>query len=307
MNILNLLTKFYALQRNYKYVPVRFLSPLRFLTRSVANKLLPRYLLTTHRPHGSYIKDVIISFTSFPARIGNVWMVVESLKNMDVLPEKIILWLSKDQFPDNKDIPDSLWSRIDSLFEIRIVEGDIRSHKKYYYAMSEFPEKTIVTCDDDIFYHPGMLKALLCQSKKSPGCVIANVTRKVKYEDNGDICRYDNLTHNIEYCCAEDLVQIGVGGVLYPPHSLYKNVLDIDGAMKCTPMADDIWLNCMARLNDTPVVQSAFLYKPLGIISEAPALKDSNVGQNLNDKQIYHLRMYLKENGLKDVYNIKSC
>ena len=70
---------------------------------------------------GTIENGVIISFTSFPARINDVWKVVESLKNQSILPAKIILWLSKEQFPDGSGIPASLKDREGDIFEIRIV------------------------------------------------------------------------------------------------------------------------------------------------------------------------------------------
>ena len=67
------------------------------------------------------------------------------------LPKKIILWLSKEQF-DKKDLPDSLLSLENEVFEIRMVDGDIRSYKKSYYVLKEYPEDNVLLIDDDLFY-----------------------------------------------------------------------------------------------------------------------------------------------------------
>ena len=154
MNVLNLLTKSYGKLHSYRGIPYWVLTPFRRIIRRVTNVFLPNYLAKIHRQHLNNRCDVIVSLTSFPARINTVWMVVESLKNQTLRPMKIILWLSKEQFPTKQDIPNSLWECEDSLFEVRIVDGDIRSHKKYYYVLQEYPDKSFVTCDDDIYYHP---------------------------------------------------------------------------------------------------------------------------------------------------------
>ena len=97
-------------------------------------------------------------------------------------------------------------------------------------------------------------------------------------------------------------MQIGVGGVLYPPHSLHELTLRQDLFINLTPLADDIWLNAMARLNGTPVVRSDFKWLPLPIKSDSPSLSSVNNGQNRNDEQIANVRNYLQKNDLPDVY-----
>lgn len=302
MNTLDLYTKAYSLLHNYPGVPYWGLTPFRKLVRFGANKMLPRYLAKPRPFKGVKENGVIISFTSFPARINNVWQVVESLKNQSVLPEKIILWLSKEQFPTHESIPDSLWKEEDSLFEIRMVEEDIRSHKKFYYVMQEFPDKAFVTCDDDIYYHPDMLKCLVDGSKQFPGCVVANTTRKIGFDGAGSLMPYKQWEVNQKAYSSENLIQIGVGGVLYPPKTLHALTTRKDLFFSLTPMADDIWLNCMARLNGTSIVQSSMNIQPLPIESNSPSLSSANKGQNKNDVQLKQLKAFLVNNGLPDVY-----
>lgn len=301
MNRLDLLTKLYALLHNYPGLPFWVLTPFRRIVRACANRWLPPYLAKASPSMGDKQSEVIISFTSFPARIGEVWQVVKSLKNQSVLPEKIILWLSKEQFPTKETIPDNLWAEEDGLFEIRIVEGDIRSHKKYFYAMQVFPEKTIITCDDDVYYHPDMLKHLLDTSRQFPGCVIANTASQIKHHPDGGTS-YHSWESVDKSFAHEDIVQIGVGGVLYPPHVLHELTLREDLLMSLTPMADDIWLNTMARLKKTPVVKSDMKFIPLPVESDSPSLCSVNNGQNRNDVQIAAVRKYLNDNNLPDVY-----
>lgn len=302
MNVLNLLTKLYAKLHNYPLVPYWVLTPFRKMVRNTANRVLPSYLAKRKEERIVHQAGVIISFTSFPARINDVWQVVESLKNQSYRPEKIILWLSKDQFPAKDTIPVSLWQEEDSLFEIRMVEGDIRSHKKFFYVMQKFPKKAFMTCDDDIYYHPDTLKHLVECSRLYPNCVVANVTRSIGYGENGEILPYNQWKSETPAYGSENLIQIGAGGVLYPPGTLHEMTLRKDLFFSLTPMADDIWLNCMARLKGTPVVQSGMRFLPLPIKSDSPKLSSTNKGKSMNDAQIRKLREYLIDNQLQDVY-----
>lgn len=303
MNALNLFTKAYACLHNYPGVPYWILTPMRRIVRYGANQCLPKYLEKVHRQHQVNGEGIIVSFTSFPGRIQHVWKVVESLKNQSIRPEKIILWLSKEQFASADDIPQSLKECEDSLFDIRMVAGDIRSHKKYYYAMQEFTDKTIVTCDDDIYYHPNTLLKLVQASKRYPGCITANVTKQIAYNKNGELLPYLQWNKKFEAYSSRNRVQIGVGGVLYPPHSLYHLVLREDLFMRLAPLADDLWLNLMARLNRTPVVQTGLHLNCLPIKNEGPALSAVNNGtENMNDQQIAQMREWLHAEGMEDVF-----
>ena len=152
MNYLHVLTDFYSSLYSYNKINNRLLSPIRRVVRSVANWVLPGYLSHSVRDSNHtkvQLPDVIVSLTSFPARIDRVWMVVECMRRQTVMPKNVILWLSKEQFPD-QNLPESLKKEIDDFFVVRFVEGDIRSHKKYYYVSKEYPDSYIILIDDDI-------------------------------------------------------------------------------------------------------------------------------------------------------------
>lgn len=268
----------------------------------MANKHIPSYLLShPQKPEGKRIENLIVSFTSFPARIEKVWMVVECIKRQTYLPEKIILWLSKDQFPTDSSIPQSLWSRVDELFEIRMVGGDIKSHKKYYYAFRDFKIKTIITIDDDVFYHPDTIKTLVKTSQKYRSCVVANVTARITFT-NGRLDSYTLWDTNIKAYNSNNLIQKGIGGVLYPPNQLPALTLREDLFMELAPMADDLWLNAMGRLKNICVVQSPLHLLYLEIKDNSPSLSTTNVGQNKNDEQIRKIRSYFMRNYDNDLY-----
>ena len=105
-------------------------SPLRRIIRILANTFIPKYFKNSSLSLSEKQSDVIVSLTSFPARISNVHLVIQCLLRQTVLPRKVILWLSEEQFR-GVVLPSTLTSLTNEIFNIRFVDGDIRSHKKY--------------------------------------------------------------------------------------------------------------------------------------------------------------------------------
>lgn len=302
MNQLRLYTSLFTSLNNPKGLPYWVLTPLRRPIREIANKMLPDYLSKPVPYSQDVAQNVIVSLTSFPGRIGVVWQVIETLKRQSLRPKMILLWLSKKQFPNEEDVPSKLRSLQDEVFMIRMVDEDIRSHKKYFYAMQEFPDKTIITFDDDIYYHPDMVKRLVQTSKKYNRCIIANVTNQLQY-DGERLKPYKEWGRCFTKYSSLNRVQIGVGGVLYPPNALHKMVFRQDLFTELAPLADDLWLNSMARLVKTPVVQNDFHYLWMEIHTGASTLTSVNNGsENMNDKQLGQIRNYLDKEGMPDVY-----
>ena len=249
--------------------------------------------------------NVIISLTSFPARLSTIWQCVESLKRQSVTPEKIILYLSKEQV-SQFELPSSLINEEDDLFEIRMVDGDIRSHKKYYYAMKEFPGKMIVTTDDDVIYPPFMLSDLLEAHELYPSDVIANHTHIIKHE-NGVVAPYvewyDLPVNQCKIDKTENQIQVGIGGVLYPPNALNSDVFNLDLARNLSFLADDLWLYAQTVIGGHTVVKSKFnkdTLIPIRINNDK-TLTSENVLQNKNDMQLKMLRSYYLDKLKQDI------
>lgn len=120
----------------------------------IANITLDVWFKCTRRRYslkpseGDVCENLVISFTSFPLRISRVWMTVESLLRQTCKPSAIVLYLSKIQFPgEYDDMPASLLRLRNRGLDIRFVEDDLRSHKKYFYAFRDFPGCSIITID----------------------------------------------------------------------------------------------------------------------------------------------------------------
>lgn len=260
-------------------------SLIRFLLRNYYNFIFPLQVQLKKKQSLSNDDKIIVSITSFPKRINKVWMVIETMFNQTHQPDKIVLTLSELQFKDKK-IPKKLLEQVERGLEIIWTKDDIRSHKKYFYVMQKYPNSIIITIDDDILYEKSLIKKLTHFNSIYPNCILCNwgTVKKGNEYNNWEnlLLQYKSPSYNV--------LQIGVGGVLYPPNSLYKDVFRKDIFLEICPLADDIWLNAMAILNDTQIVKTdyPFYYIPI-LYNDNTTLHSVNLGQNQNNKQIQNL------------------
>lgn len=298
MNILDFITKFYGSLHNYPGIPFWMITPIRKTARFLASIVLPRYLETSKANMHNICDDIIVSFTSFPARIGTVWQVVECMMRQSYQPKKIILWLSREQFITEDSIPRSLRERTGEVFEIRLVDGDIRSHKKYYYVSKEFPNSLIFLIDDDIYYPTDILERSVKAHKEHPDCVICNYGYHIGKNTEGSLKPYNTWEHEHSMSISEDLFFGSGGGTLFKPSDLYKDLTDIETARLLCPLADDIWLNAMVRLAKRRMV----LLKNGLILSikikNNITLKSQNKTESKNDEQLANVIEYYNKKGI---------
>lgn len=245
-----------------------------------------------------YNDSVIVSMTTFPARIDYVHLAIKSLLNQTVKPERIILWLAKDQFQGIK-IPDNLQKLCEYGLEIRYCEEDILAHKKYYYAMREFPDKVIVTYDDDIIYPEDSLEKLLRMHSQHPKAIICNRGREIEVE-NGEVAAYRHwkVSGRIPAGAPGYRVMASTGaGTLYPPHCMPEETFDIERIRQLALTADDLWMKAMSIKGQVPVVKSQTRGKALCLSKsrQEVTLAHRNVDQNLNDHVMQDLLGYYPE------------
>ena len=227
--------------------------------------------------------QIVISLTTFPKRINTVHLVIKSLLAMRPRPDKIVLYLSEPEFPDKK-LPPILTDMQNDIFEIRFTKRNYKSFNKLVHALRDFPESTIITVDDDIIYPSYMTKRLLATHKKHPTDICANRIRELNISD-GRVQPYATwrlserrkpFGHHPHPGYTN--VQMGVGGVLYPAHSLHPDVLDTKKFTKLCEHQDDIWFWAMTVLNNRKIIPTYFGCKLSGIESA----KEYGLYRNIN-------------------------
>ncbi len=242
------------------------------------------------------MNNIIVSFTSYPARIKNIDKVLQTICEQTILPFKTVLYLAESQFT-NKNAGISIERYSKCNFEIHWCPKDLRSHKKYYYAMQEYPDDYIITIDDDLYYPKNMIEALINTAKKYPHAVIACRGSRIVFKDKHSLSSYNNWYNSfLSQTPSMDNFATSGGGTLFPPHLLDKELFNQDVFMKLAPYADDLWLKTVQLLSDVPV---AFAF-PLYI--DEPIEKENTQGlffehnQNGgNDKQLNALIDYYKD------------
>jgi hypothetical protein len=290
---------------------LRFYSLQRFIVRNVANIILFIYLkfyITTNKFSLLPIQEknckLIVSLTSFPKRINKVWLVIETLLRQTSKPDVIILWLSKKQFSSLDVLPQKLLNMRSRGLRIILKEDDLRSHKKYYYTLQEFPNDIMITVDDDIFYPPNMIEELIKWHQKFPNTVIARYGSKIKVLDK-NIAIYQEWELNFEQTIPDFKVFFGSGGgTLFPPGSLPVETLNKEVFMNLCLYADDIWLNTMCRLNNVKIFRtrtSLCSLLPI-LIKKDIYLYSKNINESLNDIQLKNIRKYYMSNRNIDPY-----
>lgn len=191
---------------------------------------------------------IVVSLTSYPARINSVWLTIASLLRQTMKPNKVILWLAEEQFPEH-GVPDSLKRLTKRGLEIRFCEGDLKPHKKYYYAIQEYPDYYIITADDDIFYPEDHIERLWKGHEKYPDTIICRWSHLIEFDSQGKFIPYDDWVDNGEDDASFATLAVGCNGILYPPGSLPKETFDKNKIMEIALSTDDLWLKCMEILN----------------------------------------------------------
>lgn len=174
-----LLDKIYFLCNGDTYNKSLFTRGISFMVRIFAN-IYARYFMSVKKKQGTLTDNTIIcSLTSFPARIKSVWMTVATLLNQNYNDLRVVLWLSKKQFKDKSSLPKSLLKLESKGLLIKFLEDDLRPHKKYYGCLTEFPNNTFITFDDDVLYHPDLVNRLVAVHQMRPDTIVCNRAMKL--------------------------------------------------------------------------------------------------------------------------------
>lgn len=268
----------------------RWQSLYRFIVRTVSNIVLPIYFICSSRKKTRTDEEIIVSLTTFPARITRFWLVIECILRQDIQPNKICVWLSKDQFPNELgSLPKRLLKyHVKGLIEILFVEEDIRSHKKYFYAFKQYPNSKIITLDDDIFYPSFIVKKLISLNDRYPNSICALRGYEVTYGTDGSINSYKNWDIiKGEVGPITNFFHTSGGGTLYKTSFFIDEIYNKDVFTKYCLYADDVWLNLIANLSGTTCVKGDYYSNLLPVLWNGNfKLSVDNVSSGGNDKQL---------------------
>ena len=204
--------------------------------------------------HTSREEKVIVSLTSYKPRIHDVKYTIYSLLNQTLPPDKLILWLDEDSFPQREqNLPPDLLKL--KAFGLSIDWGEnLRSYKKLIPALEKYPDAIIVTADDDLFYQPDWLKILYAEHLDNPDCVIAHRAHHLRLNTHGEIYPYKSWQFEVNSRMPQFRNFFTSGaGTLFKKEFFHSDVLRRDIFNELVPFADDIWFWTMTVLNGTKI------------------------------------------------------
>lgn len=193
--------------------------------------------------------SVIVSLTSYGNRVkGSAVYTVYSLLRQRVRPERVVLWLDEKEF-NSQNLPDDLRFLCDYGLEVRFGK-DIGPYTKIIHSLSAFPNKHIITADDDLFYTKNFVEEFVDAHRKHPQAIITGYAKmpmtngKHQIAPYGEWAEYHHVPASFQYNSAT-LFPLGWGGVLYPSHVFDDEATNEAVFMNLCPKADDIWLYIM--------------------------------------------------------------
>lgn len=245
-------------------------------------------------------EEIIVSLTTYPARIKYIHTVIESLMMQTTKPNRLILWLAKEQFPQKeKELPPNLLILKKYGLSIKWC-NDLKSYKKLIPTLKEYPDAIIITADDDMYYHPKMVQRLYTAYLKEPKYIHCHRVSKF-YMCNGefktiaggyDVYNHPSYLHKLT----------GGSGSCYPPHSLPSDMTDERLFMNLAPTNDDIWFWLMGVLAGLKCNVVKHSYPALYFVegSQSEALNYINdQGEKLFWKQFENILMHYPQ--LKEI------
>lgn len=234
-------------------------------------------------------EKIVVSLTSFPARFPYLSPCLKSLIIQTLKPDMIVVYLGSDSNEDM--ITEEMRSFEKYGIEFRIDKTkNLMPHKKYFYAMQEYPDSVIVTADDDVIYPRDWLESLYDSYRRYPNAVSARRVHLMKRNEKG-LIPYDHWEDQCRKVREPSMCLIATGnsGILYPPHCLCDDAFNVDAINKTCLRADDIWLKCMEVKNKVPVVWVKNWEVSLPDIdtNDNERLSDENVFTGTNDEVLH--------------------
>lgn len=239
-------------------------------------------------------EKVIVSLTSFPARLQEIHYTIHSLLNQSLPLTAVKLWLKEEDFLTMAEnpLPKSLLELQQYGLEICWIQKNIRSYAKLIPALETEPDALIITADDDLYYSSDWAEKLYREHLKYPEDIIAHRAHWFSYQEDGTVAKYNDWPKCIEgACCRFANFPTSGGGILYPPGSLFSDISRQDLYTKLAPKADDIWFWAMAVKNHRKIrvpkdSQRDLLYDSEAMQTGNDRLSAVNVEDGGNDTQL---------------------
>ena len=226
---------------------------------------------------------VIASLTSYPARINYVHLAIKSLMVQTYKPDRIVLYLAKEQFP-TMELPKELTELEKYGLEI-IWMHDIYGHKKYFYPVKNQSEnEVVITYDDDIIYSPRSIERLMNTHQKYPHCLVCERGQTINPQFLDNPGRWDTISNLGVKKPTYSMNPSPGGGCLIPYGAFHKDAVNEEKIRALAYKNDDRWYMFMCAQNETKMIKTRKYHRLFSLIvgSQIEQMATENVTQNHN-------------------------
>lgn len=236
----------------------------------------------------------IVSLTTFSKKIHEVHLVIESIGQQSIRPDKIILWLDEDEF-STETLPNILIKQIDRGLDVKFC-SNIKSYKKIVPTLNLYPDAHIITIDDDVLYSNNTIDILIKEQRLFPKMIIGHRGHRMTFDRRNMPKPYKQWDYDVsDDKGSHNIMLTGCGGIIYPPKSLHSDANKIDIFQELSPNADDLWLKIMAIKNDTLCKKTEHSDGGLALKRHRNiGLAQINIKNGGNDQQLEKLIRYYK-------------
>jgi hypothetical protein len=237
----------------------------------------------------------LVSLTTYYPRFNYAHTAIESVLNQQTSHKyDVHLYLAKADIAKNGgNVPPNIEALTRQGLKIFIEKENFLSYKKLVYALKTYPEKTIITVDDDVIYPADLLDRLIQKSQEFPNCIVCSRGHFLSFDSRGRLQPYHEMKAGLRPYTVRrtlpslSLLPTGVHGVLYPPFAFDEMAMDHEQFMSLCPYADDIWFKMASLKKGTPCVQVDERNSVFPDVPNLPkmSLADFNIVEGKNDLQ----------------------
>ena len=192
--------------------------------------------------------ELIISLTSYPAKVGTISQVIETLLKQTRKADKVILWLDAAKFPNKEaDLPYELLALTDYGLSISYTDKATKPFAAFIPAFEEYPNSIIITVNDDILYPQNLVNELYTAHKHNPKLIHCGRAYRILFKNGLFMphCEWTEYKNNHSKPSYLNFFT-NDGGVLYPPKALHKNITKKEMFRRLALHTNDFLLWAMA-------------------------------------------------------------
>lgn len=222
--------------------------------RQLHKRSLAHYVeKTASIPRVACEERVVFTFTTIPERIAAIDVMLKSLLDQSVLPDKIYLCIPRQSrlAPFRYEIPE--WMHTIPLLEILEVETDLGPITKVIPALvreAAYPNARIVIVDDDGLYPHALLETLIQWSQRLPdaalGCSGVSVPSGLLPSDillkPHSWAANLRLTPKTSQALSKVDYLFGYAGIVVQPRFFTPSIHDYSGSPAGAYFEDDLWV-----------------------------------------------------------------